>query len=78
MQAYQGYFDGESFKPLEHIPAKPNQRVIITVMDEYVEPDREARVKSMRGALSHYANPALIPLEKSAWESAAVEKHDSV
>lgn len=78
MQAYQGYFDGENIKALERIAAKPNQKVIITVMDEYVEPEKSICAKSMRGALSQFANPALIPLEKSAWESAMVEKHGSV
>ena len=78
MQAIQGYYDGEIIKPLERIPAKPNQRVIITIVDDYVDPDREARVKSMLGVLSKYANPALASQEKGAWESAAVEKHGSV
>ena len=38
MLAVQGYFDGVAIRPLEKITAKPNQRVIITVMDEFVEP----------------------------------------
>ena len=37
MLAVQGYYDGITIKPLEKIIAKPNQRVIITVMDEFVE-----------------------------------------
>ena len=37
MLAIQGYFDGASIQPLEKITAKPNQRVIITIMD-YVVP----------------------------------------
>ena len=38
MLAVQGYYDGVTIKPLEKIAAKPNQRVIITIMDEFVEP----------------------------------------
>ena len=33
MLAVQGYYNGLTIRPLEKILAKPNQRVIITVMD---------------------------------------------
>ena len=75
MLSIQGYYDGVAIKPLEKIEAKPNQRVIITIMDEFVEPVRTARKKGMRGALAQYADPALREMEKDAWERAAVEKH---
>lgn len=78
MQAYQGYFDGVAVKPLEKIAAKPNQRVIITVMDEFVEPERTARGQGVRGILAQYADPALAEREKGAWGRAAVEKHGAV
>ena len=32
MIAVHGYYDGVSIKPREKIAAKPNQRVIITIM----------------------------------------------
>ncbi len=75
MLAVQGYYDGVVFKPLEQINAKPNQRVIITIMDEFVEPVTLPHKKGMRGALAEYANPTLAGKEKGAWERAAVEKH---
>ncbi len=75
MLAVQGYYDGAMIKPLEKISAKPNQRVIITIMDEFVEPARTTRKKGMRGALERYANPSLAEKEKGAWERAAVEKY---
>jgi len=75
MQAIQGYYDGVSIKPLEAVIAKPNQRVIITIMDEFVEPGKTARRKNLRGALAQYADPALVEREKGAWARAAVEKH---
>ena len=75
MQAVQGYYDGAAFKPLEKIDAKPNQRVIITIMDDFVEPARKLRRKGMRGILSEFADPSLAEKEKDAWESAAVKKH---
>lgn len=75
MESFQGYFDGVNIRPLEHIPAKPNQRVVITVMNEFVEPDKTARAEDVFGMLSEYANPALIEKEKTAWEDATVREH---
>jgi len=74
MLAIQGYYDGVTIKPLEKLDAKPNPRVIITIMDEFVEPDQGTHKKSMRGALAQYANPERIKEEKGAWERAMVEK----
>ena len=59
MLAVQGYYDGVTIKPLEKITAKPNQRVIITIMDEFVEPVAPVRKKRMRGVLAQYAKPEL-------------------
>ena len=75
MQAIQGYYDGVSVKPLEKITAKRNQRVIITILDEFVESEKALRAEGMRGILAPYANPALREKEKGAWERAAVEEY---
>ena len=75
MLAVQGYYDGTTVKPLEQLNAKPNQRVIITIMDEFIEPVRSNPKKGMRGILSQYANQSLSEKEKDAWERAMVEKH---
>ena len=75
MLAVKGYYDGMTIKPLEKILAKPNQRVIITVMDEFVESTATEAKKGIRGILSHYADPSLKEKEKGAWERAMVEKH---
>ena len=37
MLALQGYYDGSSVKTLEKINAKKNQKVIITVLDEFID-----------------------------------------
>ena len=74
MLAIQGYYDGVAIKPLEKIVAKPNQRVIITIIDEFVEPAVEDHQKSMRGVLAQYADPKLREKEKSAWTRAAIER----
>ena len=77
MVAIQGYYDGTAIRPLEKLTAKPNQRVIITIMDEFWEPAGETGKKGMRGALARYADPALAEKESGAWERAAAEKHDN-
>ena len=78
MTAVQGYFDGMSVRLLEKITAKPNQRLIITVMDEFVDTTKPIQRKGMRGALAQYADPALAEKEKGAWEHAVVEKYGHV
>ena len=78
MIAVQGYYDGTTVRPLEKLAAKPYQRVIITVMDDFVDCEKAARVRQMRGILSEYADPALAEKEKDAWERAAAEKHGTL
>ena len=75
MLAVQGYYDGTAIQTLEKINARPNQRVIITIMDEFLTPAINAERKSMRGVLAQYADPTLAEKEKSAWESAVVKKY---
>lgn len=74
MLAVQGYFDGATIQPLETLVAKPNQRVIITIMDEFVEAPQKAdeerlrEIENLCGSLAQYADPALIEQERGAWE----------
>ena len=75
MLAVQGYYDGVAIRTLETLVAKPNQRVIITVMDEFIEPQPAVQRKGLRGILSEYADPALIKKEEGAWARAAVERN---
>ncbi len=77
MQAVWGYYDGTAIRTLEKLIAKPNQRLVITVMDEFIEPDKPKK-KSMRGALARYADPALRSKEKDAWAEAAAAKNGTV
>ena len=78
MLTVQGYFDGTAIRLLEKITAKPNQRVIVTVMDEFVEPSRKVPQKSIRGILEQYADPSLAESEKGAWERAVVKRYGHV
>ena len=78
MLAVQGYFDGMVIKPLEKMTAKPNQRVIITIMDDFVEPAKCVHKKGVRGILAQYADPALAEKEKGAWKCAVAEKYGNI
>lgn len=74
----RGYYDGANVRLLEEIAAKPNQKVIVTIIDEFMEPTQRTRKKSLRGALSAYADADLTAQEKGAWERAAAEKHGHI
>ena len=36
MIAVQAYYDGTNIKPLEAVTIKQNQKIILTIMDEYI------------------------------------------
>ncbi len=77
MLAIQGYYDGVSIKPLEKIIAQPNQRIIITIMDEFIEPQANVHKKGVRGIFSSHAEQRFIENEKRAWESAAIDNYEN-
>ncbi|MDE7477601.1 MAG: hypothetical protein K2M91_06585 [Lachnospiraceae bacterium] len=69
MLALQGYFDGNEVRTLEKIQASKNQKLIITILDEFIEESslKDSRKQSARGLLSKYANPELQKEEESAF-----------
>lgn len=77
MLALQGYFDGNEVRMLEQIHAQKNQKLIITILDEFIDESslKDSRKLSARGILSKYANPKLQKEEESAWEKAVEEKY---
>jgi GH25 family lysozyme M1 (1,4-beta-N-acetylmuramidase) len=78
MFAVQEYFNEMTIKLLDKLIAKQNQKVIITVTDEFIDPENTIQVNNIRGTLAQYANPALIEKERGAWEQAAGEKHCNI
>lgn len=78
MIAVSGYYDGVAIKPLEKINVKQNQRVIITIMDEFVVPPSTEKKRSIRGILSSHADTTLRDKEKEAWARAMEEKYGNV
>ena len=76
MLALEGYYDGENVQTLEKIHAQKNQKLIITILDEFVEEvPKPKSTQTVRGMLAKYADPSLRKQEESAWEKAVVEKY---
>lgn len=76
MLALEGYYDGENVQTLGKMQAKKNQKLIITILDEFVEElPKKKDIQTARGMLAKYADPELRKQEKSAWEKAVVEKY---
>lgn len=76
MPALAGYYDGENVKTLEKIQAQKNQKLIITILDEFVEEIPQKKdSQTVRGMLAKYADPNLRGQEEAAWEKAVVEKY---
>ena len=76
MISVNGYYDGNSIRMLEKIKVRKNQRIIITILDEDIYPEKSFVGKSAAGVLAKYANPDLIPLEDGAWERAVSDDHE--
>lgn len=91
MTTIPAYFDGSTVRTLDAYPFEKDQKLIITVLDDTatnhgrlpanfdaekeLAKTREQGIKSLRGSLAEYANPALIAKEKDAWASAVREKY---
>jgi len=79
MEAIRLTMNSTRLMPVMDLPQSLHDREVdVIVLPSSVEtksrpldPER----KSMMGALSQYANPALRELEEGAWEQAAVEKY---
>lgn len=75
MLALKGYYDGTAVQMLEKITAKKNQKLIITILDEFIEETPKQSSTSARGSLAKYANTALWEKEGTAWENEMGEKY---
>ncbi|MCM1155156.1 MAG: hypothetical protein NC314_01160 [Roseburia sp.] len=78
MLALEGYYDGENVQTLEKIHAQKNQKLIITILDEFIEEKPKERIRqTAKGILSKYADPLLQAQEDTAWENAVVKRYDN-
>ena len=68
--------DGNEIRTTQRIPARKNQKLIITVLDEFVVEDvQDSEISSSRGTLSKYANPELWQAEDAAWQEAVIRSY---
>ena len=79
MLALEGYYDGHSIKTVGEIKIEKNQRVIVTILDEFVQEAKKQNnnKKTARGILSKYANPSLMEQEEGAFERIKVQKYEN-
>lgn len=77
MLALNGYYDGKQIQTFEQVHAKKNQKLIITVLDEFIEEKPLKASTSARGSLSKYANINLWNKENNAWNEMVGKKYGS-
>ena len=77
MLALNGYYDGKQIQTFEQVHAKKNQKLIITVLDEFIEEKPLKASTSARGSLSKYANTNLLNKENNAWNEMVGKKYGS-
>ena len=65
MLAVAGYYDGVAVQPLGNLVAKPNQRVMITVMDDFIRPE-EACERPRNGRSNFLSLAGHIDIDESA------------
>lgn len=75
MLALQGYYDGNSVQTLEKICAQKNQKLVITILDEFLEEEPQKKMQSARGILSDYADSTMWSKEEDAWKKAVKDRH---
>lgn len=75
MLALQGYYDGNSVQTLEKICAQKNQKLVITILDEFLEEEPQKKMQSARGILSDYADSTMWSKEEDAWKKAVKDRY---
>ncbi|MFA6856031.1 MAG: hypothetical protein WCR31_02380 [Treponema sp.] len=48
MATIEGYFDGKTFVPLEPFSVRQNQKVQITVLDDFLTEEKQKQIEQMR------------------------------
>ncbi len=67
MQVLEGIYDGKIVRPIGHLRASPNSRVIITVMGEVAQHDEKGtRLEDVAGCLRYDGEPQTLADMESA------------
>ena len=75
MLALKGYYNGKDFIPLENVQIKRNQKVIITVLDEFV-PDGESVEKPYKKYVGKLSNEDFNELQEILKETEKIDKNE--
>ncbi|MCL2528201.1 MAG: hypothetical protein FWE42_07245 [Defluviitaleaceae bacterium] len=68
--------DGKINIPDEYLhEISSDVKIIILYENPTAAPKKNTLNKSIKGIISQYANPELMPIEKEAWGEAVKEKH---
>ena len=76
MLAVQGYYDGAAFQPLEKTKVLPNQKVIVTIIDDFVEKPKASEeerlklVEELSVSLAEYAIKDVRSIDENIQETA--------
>jgi hypothetical protein len=75
MLALKGYFNGKEFVPLDKVDIKPNQKVIITVLDEYLNPEEECE-KSYKKYVGKLSSESFQEIVEALHETEKVDTNE--
>ena len=75
MLALKGYFNGKDFIPLENVQIKRNQKVIITVLDEFVS-DSESVEKPYKKYVGKLSKEDFNELQEILKETEKIDKNE--
>jgi hypothetical protein len=79
MEAIREIMDVERLMSIINIPPyMQNTKVEVIILPLTKKDAPIHQSKSMMGFLKNYANPALVPMEKSAWELHLQEKYGTI
>lgn len=75
MLALKGYFNGKEFVPLERVKIKRNQKVIITVLDEFVS-EKDSQEKPYKKYIGKLSNDNFNEIKEALKETEKVDENE--
>lgn len=75
MLALKGYYDGKKFVPLDKVPIKQNQKVIITVLDEFIT-EEDSKTKPYKKYVGILSNENFKEIEDALKDFEKVDTHE--
>jgi hypothetical protein len=73
--ALKGYYNGKEYIPLENANVKPNQKVIIMILDEYLKPE-DVENKPFRKYVGKLSNESYAEITEALKETEKVDSNE--